>query len=112
MYSQKLDGSGHSRLDEDRLDVVPSLLEEGSQEVERHHDVLLKLLVVHLDVTDGGSHAGNLLKLELNGGTGVLDLVLEGLLVGDDGWESLDSGKNGSNDDGDLLQDGVGSEEK
>jgi len=91
---------------------VPSLFEEGSQEVKRHHDVLLKLLIVHLDVTDSLGHAGDLLKLELNGGTGVHDLLGEGLLVGDDGRESLDSGKDGSDNDGDLLQDGVGSEEK
>ena len=32
--------------------------------------------------------------------------------MGDDSRESLDSGEDGSNDDGHLLQDGVGSEEK
>lgn len=63
-------------------------------------------------MTDGGGHAADLLKLELNGSTGVHDLGFEGLLVGDDGRESLDSGEDGSNDDGHLLEDGVGSEEE
>ena len=111
-HSQKLDGGAHSRLDVDGLDVVPSLLQERGKEVERHHDVLLELFISHLDVTDSGGHARNLLKLELNGGTGVHDLLFERLLVGDNGWESLDPGKDGSNDNRHLLQDGVGSEQE
>ena len=64
--SQEFDGGGHSRFDVNRLDVHPALLEERSEEVEGHHDVLLEFLISHLDVTDGGGHAGNLLKLELD----------------------------------------------
>ena len=110
--SQEFDAGGHSRLDVNRLDVVPALFEEGSEEIEGHHDVGLELFISHIDVTDGGGHAGDLLKLELNGGTGVHDLHVEGLVVGDNGGESLDSGEDGSDDDGHLLQDGVGSEEE
>ena len=43
-----------------------SLLEEGDQEVDRHHDVDLKLFVGHGGVADGAGQAGNFLKLELN----------------------------------------------
>lgn len=110
--SQKLDCGRHGRLDVDSLDVVPSLFKERGQEVQRHHNVLLELFIGHLDVTDGGGEAGDLLKLELNGGSGISDLGGEGFLVGNNSWESLDSGEDGSNNDGDLLEDGVGSEEE
>ena len=63
-------------------------------------------------MADGGSHAGDLLKLELNGGTSVSDLLGKGFLVGDNSGESVDSGKDGSNNDGHLLEDGVGSEKE
>ena len=110
--SQEFDGGGHSRFDVNRLDVHPALLEERSEEVEGHHDVLLEFLISHLDVTDGGGHAGNLLKLELASSAGIHNFLVQGLVVSNDGRESLDSGEDGSNDNGDLLQDGVGSEKK
>ena len=89
--SQEFDGGGHSRFDVNRLDVHPALLEERSEEVEGHHDVLLEFLISHLDVTDGGGHAGNLLKLELDGSTGIIDLSSEVLVVSDDLGEHANS---------------------
>ena len=108
--SQKLDGSGHGGLDVDRLDVVPALLEERGQEIEGHHDVLLELVIGHIGAADGGGEAGDLLELELDGRTGVDDLGSERLLT-DNGRESVDSREDGSDDDGDLLEDGVRSEQ-
>jgi len=94
------------------LKIVPSLLEHGDKEVEAHHDVGLEFLIIHIGATDGASHASDLSELELDGRTGVTDNGVEGGVLGDNGGEHLDSVKNGSNDDGDSLEDGVGSEEE
>jgi len=110
--SQKLDGLRHGALDVDGLAVVPALLEEGNQEVQGHHDIHTELIVTHGGRSDGGGKAGNLLKLPLDGGTDVLDLAEEGLVVGDDLGEHLDSVKNRSDDDWHLLEDGVRSDQE
>jgi hypothetical protein len=107
-----LDGFAHGGLDVDGLEVVPSLLEHGDEEVEGHHDVGLELFVVHVSLTDGASHTGDLSELELNGSSGVVDGGDKGLGLGDNGGEHLDSVKDGSDDNGDSLQTGVGSEEE
>jgi len=91
---------------------VPSLLEHGDQEVEGHHDVLLELFVGEVSSADGATHAGDLSELELNGSSGVVDGGGKRLGLGDDGGEHLDSVEDGSNNNGDSLQDGIGSEEE
>ena len=93
------------------LQVVPSLLEEGDKEVHAHHDVLSELVVGHVLSAGAASHAGHLSELELNGSAEVLDGKDKGLVVGDSDRELLDSVKNGSADDGHLLDDGVGGDE-
>jgi len=109
--SQELDGLGHGGLDVNRLHVVPALLEEGDQEVDRHHDVLLQLLIGEALSTDGGVEAGDLLELPFDGGTVVINLVGDGLVVGNDLGEHTNSVEDGAADDGDLLEDGVGSQQ-
>jgi len=96
----------------DALKIVPALLEHGDKEIERHHDVLAELLLSHLLVTDTGGEAGDLLELELNRRAGVVDSLGNGLLVRDGGGEHTNTVKNGTNNGGDLLEDGIGSEEK
>jgi hypothetical protein len=86
---------------------VPSLLEEGGEEVDTHEDVLSELLLTHLLVTDGNGHAGNLLKLELNGGTGIINLGFQVFSMRDDLGEHTNTVENGSKDGGDLLDEGV-----
>jgi len=110
--SDESDRLAHGAFDVDRLKVVPSLLEHGDQEVEGHHDVSLEFLVVHIGTTDGASHVGNFSKLELNGRSGISDGGGEGLVLGNNGGEHLDSVKNGSDNNGDSLQNGIGSEEE
>ena len=109
--TEELVGLAHGGLDVDTLEVVPSLLEEGSQEVDTHADVLSELFLSHLLVADGDCEAGDLLELELDGGTGVIDLSLQVFVVSNDLREHTDSVKNGSKDGGDLLDEGVRSEE-
>lgn len=105
--SVDLVGLSHGCLDVNALEVVPSLLEEGSQEVNTHEDVLSELFLSHLLVTNGNGHAGNLLKLELDGSTGIIDLSSEVLVVSDDLGEHLNLVEDGSKDDWDLLDEGI-----
>jgi hypothetical protein len=110
--AEELEGLALGGLDVDALEVVPSLLEERGQEVDSHEDVLSEFLLGHLLVADGDGHAGDLLELELDGGTAVVDLGAEVLTVGDDLGEHADSVQDGSEDGGDLLDEGVGGEEQ
>jgi len=73
--SEDLDGTTHGHLDVDGLNVMPSLLEEGSKEVCGHDDVLSELLISHLFVSDSDVQVGNFLELPLNGGSDIIDLL-------------------------------------
>ena len=107
MPSDNLNSLTHSRLDVDGLKVMPSFLEEGSKEVESHHDVDLELFIRHVDVSNSASHASNLLELELDRGTSILNFLGKRLGVGHDKRESVNSVENWTSDGWHLLQDGV-----
>ena len=51
------------------------------------HDVSEDLVVGHLDVTNSNTHTQDLLKLELDGGTNFVDLVVQIFRVRDGSWE-------------------------
>jgi hypothetical protein len=57
----------------------------------------------HLLVTNSDGHAGNLLKLELNGGSGIVDLLSKVFLVRHDLWEHTNSVEDGSQHSWNLL---------
>lgn len=88
---------------------MPSLLQEGSKEVECHDDVLSDLLVVHFAVSNGDVKVGDLLKLPLDGSSDIIDLLLEWLTVGNWLWELTDSVKNWS-ELSNFLNEGAGGE--
>ena len=96
----------------DGLDVLPLLLEEGSEEVEGHGDVLSDLFVGHLGGGDGDVKAGNLLQLPLDGGLDIIDLLLDWLDVSHWLWEHTNSVKDWTEDSWDLLDEGVGGEDE
>jgi hypothetical protein len=104
-------GLGHSGLDVDSLHVVPSLLKEGDQEVQGHVDVLSEFFVIEVLSSDWDGEAGNFLKLELDGGLDTRDLVFKGIVMGNDGGEHLNSVKDWSQNDWDLLNQRVSGEE-
>ena len=104
--SVETDGLAHRRLDVERLDVLPVLLEQGDEEVDAYearnyetreatavesertqHDVGKDLVVGHLDVANGDTQAENLLKLELDRRADLGDLVRKVLRVRDGGGE-------------------------
>ena len=110
--SQDSDGSTHSFLDMDSFDVVPSLLQEGSQEVEGHDDVLSELVISHLLVTDSNVQVGDLLELPLDGSLDVIDLLDEWLSMGDWCWELTNSCEDWSTKSSwDFLDEGIGGDE-
>ena len=110
--SQNVDRLTHGSLDVNTLEIVPSLFQQGCQEVESHDDVLSELLIVHTLVTDGNIHASDLLELPLNGSSDIIELLGKRLSMGDWLWESTDSVNNWSKNDWDLLDERIGGEEK
>lgn len=101
----------HGRLDVERLDVLPLLLEERDEEVDGKHDVGQQLVVGHLDVADGDTEAENLLELELDGALDLGDLLLEVLVVRDGGGELAGLGETGAQQTRDLLDQSFGGQE-
>jgi len=101
----------HGGLDVESLDVLPVLLEKRDQEVDRHSKVVDELIVVHVDVTDGNVEAEDLLHLELDGGLDFVNLGLHGLGMSQHGGELTSLVETGTEKSGNLLDDGLGSEE-
>lgn len=104
-------GGGHGSLDGKATDVLPALLEEGDEVVDGQHDVGDQLLLLHLDVADGDTHAENLLELELDGGLDLGDLAAQVVGVGDGGGELAGLGQTGTQETGNLLDESLGSDE-
>lgn len=80
-------GGRHGSLDGQATNVLPALLQQRDQVVDGQHDVSDQLLLSHLNVADGDTHAENLLQLELDGGLDLGDLVAEVVGVRDGGRE-------------------------
>ena len=55
----------HRALDVEGLHIVPILLQQRDQEVDRHHDILTALVGRHLHVRHSHAEAQHLLQLEL-----------------------------------------------
>jgi hypothetical protein len=122
-------GFTHGRLDVERPDVLPLddcqlkvldrcmgdeaylLLEKRDQEVDGQHGVLHDVVFGHVNVTDGDTETEDLLQLELDGRLDFGDLSGEVLGVGNGGGELSSLGKTGTQETGDLLDQGLGSEE-
>ncbi|GMT29538.1 hypothetical protein PFISCL1PPCAC_20835, partial [Pristionchus fissidentatus] len=102
----------HGRLDGERADVLPVLLEQRDEEVDSKGDVGDELLLAHLDVSDGDGEAENLLHLELDGGLDLVNLGSERFGVRDDGRELSGLVETRTEDTGDLLDERLGSEER
>jgi hypothetical protein len=91
--------------------VLPSLLHEGNQEVDAHGDVLSEFFLAHVDGSDGGSHAVDLLGLELDGLLELLDLGVDLFSLDDVDGESVHLDEDVAEQLGGLLADTFGGEE-
>jgi hypothetical protein len=105
------EGGAHGRLDDQRANVLPVLLKKRDKEVGGHHDLGGELVLGHLDVANSDGHAENLLKLELDGGSHIVDLGVEVLVVGNGGGELTSLGELGSEKSGNLLDQSLGGNE-
>lgn len=106
-----LERRAHGGLDVKHLDVLPVLLEEGDKEVDSELDVEGDLGRSHGHVGDGKGHAHHLLHLELDGGLGGIDLLLEVISLIKDGRELAGLGQTRTKDTRDLLDQRVGGKE-
>lgn len=97
----------HGGLDVERANVLPLLLEERDEEVDRKHGVLHDLVLLHVDVADGDTEAENLLELELDGRANLVDLAGKVLGVRDGRGELAGLGETGTEETGDLLDEGL-----
>ena len=70
-------GLAHRRLEVGRLEVLPVLLQQRHEEVQRHDGVLADLILRHLSVADARAEAQNLLELELDRRLELEDLLGE-----------------------------------
>mmetsp|Transcript_74119 Transcript_74119/g.103035 ORF Transcript_74119/g.103035 Transcript_74119/m.103035 type:complete len:236 (+) Transcript_74119:341-1048(+) len=103
------DGFTHRGLDVEGSNILPSLLQEGNQEVDRHVDVLSELLLRKSESSDGGTHAKDLLQLELDGGLQFLNLLSGGFVLSQSSGEFTDLRQSVTEQLGDLLHEGFGS---
>jgi len=101
----------HSALDVEGADVLPVLLKEGNQEVDGHLDVDDNLVFSEADVSYGNTEAENLLELELDSALDLGNLFLEGLSVGDEGWELASLVKTWTQETRDLTKNDFGGKE-
>lgn len=101
----------HGRLQVQDLDVLPVLLQQRHQKVDRQVDVADQLSLIHLHVTDCGVQAQHLLHLELDGGADLQHLVLQGVVGTNQGWELAGTVEAWSEQTWDLLDQGVRGQE-
>ena len=104
-------GGRHGSLDGKASNVLPALLEKRDEVVDGQHDVGDELLLGHLDVADGDTHAENLLELELDGGLDLVDAASQVVGVRDGSGELAGLGQTRTQETGDLLDEGLGGDE-
>jgi hypothetical protein len=100
-------GRRHRSLDRQAANVLPSLLKQRHEVVDGQHDVGDQFILGHANVSDGNTHAENLLKLELDGGLDLIDLAAQVLVVGDGSREFTSLRETGTQETRDLLDQGV-----
>jgi len=105
------DGLAHGRLDMQRLDVLPILLQERNEEINAQHDIGENLVVVHFNMANSDAQAEDLLELEFDSGAYFRKLVREIFSVRDGSREFSSLGKTGTQKTGNLLDQGFRSEE-
>ena len=101
----------HGGLQVQRLDVLPVLLQQRNEEVDRQHDVGNQLIFSHIEVTDSNTETENLLQLELDGGTELVGLIGQGIVVRDGSRELTDLVETRTQETRNLLNQSLGGKE-
>jgi len=101
----------HRALDVQGSDVLPVLLEERYEEVNGGLNVVVQLLLSHVDASDSDTHAQNLLHLEFDGALDLSNLSLDVIVVGNQGWELSSLVQSWTKKTRNLTDDNLRSEE-
>jgi hypothetical protein len=109
---ENLDWGTHGSLDINLSNVLPLLLQQRSEEIDRKLRVDNEFLVTHGDVSDSNVEAHNLLHLEFDSGFDLVDLLLHIIRRGDKGRELSSLGKSGTQKTRNLLDHVIGSHEE
>jgi hypothetical protein len=102
---EDLERGSHGRLDVQNLDVLPVLLEKRDQEVDSELYVEGDITRGHGDVGNSQRHAHNLLHLELDGGLGGIDLLLQVVVLIKKSREFAGLGETRTKDTRNLLDE-------
>ena len=73
----------HGRFDVESADVLPVLLEQRNEKVDRQIDVGRELLHAHADIANGHRQADGFLRLEFNRGFDLVHFLHQGIAVRD-----------------------------
>lgn len=105
------DRLAHGALDKERTDILPILLEQRHQKVDGQHGVLDNLILGHLDIANGNTQAEHLFKLELDCSLQLVHLFLQVISVRNGGGEFTSLVETGTQETGNLLNEGFRSKE-
>jgi len=108
---EELLGGAHGGLDVQHLDVLPVLLKQRHQEVDSELHVQGDLRLSHGDIGNSQGHAHDLLHLELDGGLGGVNLLLDVVVIVEEGGELTSLGQTRTQNTGDLLDKSAGGKE-
>jgi hypothetical protein len=108
---EDLEGGTHGGLEVDTTDVLPLLLEERHKEIAGKLSVKTDLFHLHAHVANRDVKAHDLLHLELDGSLDLVALGLERIVGTAKGRELASLIETGAEKTGDLLDEGVRSDE-
>jgi len=100
-----------SGLQVERLDVLPSLLQQRDQKVDGQHNVGKQIILRQRHVSDGNSEAKNLLQLESDGALELVDLGVHVIVVSDKEGEFTGLVKSRTQETGNLTNNSLRGEE-
>lgn len=109
MFLEQTVSLTHGRLQVQRLDVLPVLLQQGNEEVNGQHDIGNQLIFSHTDVTDGNTKTKNLLQLELDSSTEFIGLISQRIVMGNGSRKLTDLVKTRTQETRNLLNKSFGS---
>ena len=101
----------HGRLEVERPDILPVLLEQRHEEIHGHLRIDEEFLLGHVHVAYGDSHAQHLFQLELHTRLHLLYLGGEVLVMRGERWELASLVEAWAEQSRDHLDDGIGCEE-
>jgi hypothetical protein len=101
----------HTSLDSQATHILPPLLQQTDQIINRQHNIADQLILGHADIAHRDPQTKHLLELELDGALDLGHLDVEVLGVGDGGGELAGLGEAGAEETRDLAHERVGGEE-